>query len=294
MIDNSRRIRWLARALLALLLCPPLLATATDDATALQAQYQKLQPALQDSQFGRPLHLSSQEDGGALRGDTWAIVEHEFAVVSPALQETAAWCDILILHLNVKGCISEGNRLRLYAGRKFDQPLDDSYPLDFTYRLLKAEPDYLQLEMTAADGPVGTEDYRITLEAIPLPSGRSFLHLGYAYRYGFAARTALKGYLATIGRDKVGFSVVGRQADGSPEYVGGTRGIIERNTLRYYLAIDAWLNSLGQPTAERVDSRLQEWFEQTERYPLQLHEMGRHEYLDMKRKEIARQKTLSF
>ena len=34
--------------------------------------------------------------------------------------------------------------------------------------------------------------------------------------------------------------------DGQPQLVGGVRGVLERNTLRYYLAIDAWLAARAQ------------------------------------------------
>jgi hypothetical protein len=37
-----------------------------------------------------------------------------------------------------------------------------------------------------------------------------------------------------------------------------------------------------------VEKRLHDWFTATERYALQLHEMSEAEYLDMKRKEVAR------
>ena len=57
----------------------------------------------------------------------------------------------------------------------------------------------------------------------------------------------MQGYLATIGRDKVGFSIVGSRADGQPVYVHGTRGVIERNTMRYYVAIEAYLSTMALP-----------------------------------------------
>jgi len=101
----------------------------------------------------------------------------------------------------------------------------------------------------------------------------------------------MQGYLATVGREKVGFTVVGRQSDGRPVYVDNVRGVVERNAMRYYLAIDAYLGSLVAPQAERQERRLVEWFDGTERYPRQLHELERDEYLAMKRGEIQRQRT---
>jgi hypothetical protein len=97
---------------------------------------------------------------------------------------------------------------------------------------------------------------------------------------------AMKTYLATVGSDKVGFTTVGG-ASGDPQYVGGVRGLLERNTMRYYLAIDAYLATLDKP----LDQRLARWFDATEQYPRQLHEVDRNAYLQMKAQEVQRQQT---
>jgi len=103
------------------------------------------------------------------------------------------------------------------------------------------------------------------------------------------ARIAMQSYLATIGRNKVGFSVTGRTADSQPVYMGGMRGVVERNTMRYYLAIETYLGALSVPASQQVEKRLNAWHAGVERYPVQLHELERDEYLAMKRKEIRRQ-----
>ena len=59
--------------------------------------------------------------------------------------------------------------------------------------------------------------------------------------------------------------------------------------MRYYLAIAAYLDSLTAPADERVKHRLQAWFEATERYKTQLHEIDLGEYLAMKRHEVLGQ-----
>ena len=93
----------------------------------------------------------------------------------------------------------------------------------------------------------------------------------------------MQGYFATSGRDKVGFSIVDRGPDGRPVYVDGARGAIERNAMRYYLAVEAYLHSLKAPPQERVETRLREWFAAAERYPQLREELRREEYLRMKR-----------
>src|SRR5262249_31340061 len=120
---------------------------------------------------------------------------------------------------------------------------------------------------------------------------RTFLHLTYSYGYGMAGRLAMKTYLATIGSDKVGFTTARSSSTGQPEYIGGGRGLVERNTMRYYLAIDAYLHALSSPPGKRLDQRLATWFDATEQYPRQLHEVDRDAYLTMKHNEYQRQQS---
>jgi hypothetical protein len=69
------------------------------------------------------------------------------------------------------------------------------------------------------------------------------------------------------------------------------RGLVERNTMRYYLAVEAFLGALSAPPQARVEKSLSDWFAAIERYPRQLHELERGEYLDMKRREYSRQQA---
>ena len=267
------------------------------DATTLRARHAILLGQLAHNQFQRPLYLESSENSGDLKGDIYAVIEQPYAVVGPALQGTDHWCNILILHLNVKSCRTStpkgGDILSVNIGRKFDQPLTDTYLFLFLYNVVTNRPDYLQVELTAEKGPLGTSRCRIVLEVTALDVKRSFLHLSYSYANGMLARAAMQSYLATIGRDKVGFSIIGRKVNGQPVYMGNMRGVVERNTMRYYLAIEAYLGSLSVPGPQQIEKRLNDWYTGAERYPVQLHELERGEYLDMKRKEIQRQEASS-
>ena len=148
--------------------------------------------------------------------------------------------------------------------------------------------DYLGRDLTADSGPLGTTDYRIMLEAVPLGSG-AFVHFRYAYRPSLVSSVAIASYLATFGSGKVGFSVVDEKRDGKPVLVSGVRVIVERNAMRYYLAIQAFPESLNAPETQRSEQRFQRWFDLTERYPAQLHELERADYLHHKRRELAQQ-----
>jgi hypothetical protein len=262
-------------------------------AAALYVQFAELQRDLERSQFDRPLHLDSREAPDALQGDVHAILSYPFSSVATALQGGQRWCDILILHLNIKACRvaseSPASVLRVYIGKKFDEPPREAHKVEFAYRLAEQAPDYFKMSLTADTGPFGTRDYRITVEAVPLAEGRTFMHLSYAYGYGPAAKVAMQTYLRTVGSQKVGFTISGKQANGRPAFVGGLRGALERNVMRYYLAIDAYLATMAAPPEQRLEERLKDWFDLTERYALQLHELDQSAYLEMKRRECASQ-----
>ena len=266
-------------------------------AASLHAKYQLLQDKLHNSQFQKPLHLDSSEKSGTVAGDMYALIDHSFATVSTALHVPTHWCDILILHLNTKYChvsaTSQGTVLNVNIGKKYDQPLDETYRVNFDYQVATKTPNYLQVKLNADKGPISTRNYSIMLEAIPLENGRTFIHLAYSYAYGFAGQVAMQAYFSTIGSDKVGFTVMDKDSEGQPVYIGGMRGLVERNTMRYYLAIEAFLGALSSPPQAQLEKRLLDWFTAIERYPRQLHEMERSEYLEMKRKEYLRQHSES-
>ena len=296
---NTQRITRIIKrlALVALTLSglwPGGLTWADDNATALKGEYDTLAPQLKSNVFHRPIHLDSQETQNALKGDIYAVVDYPFATVNSAFNDPqrgpATWCDVLILHLNTKYCHaasgSNGATIVMNVGKKTEQELGDTSRVQLDYRSVATSPDYFQVDLSAAEGPLSTKDYRIVLEAVDIGKGRTFLHLTYSYGFGMAGRIAMKTYLATIGAAKVGFT----QASNG-DYVGGVRGLVERNTMRYYLAIDAYLGSLSLPADKRVDQRFATWFDATEQYPRQLHEVSRQEYLQMKKNEYQRQQT---
>ncbi|ASW01426.1 hypothetical protein [Paraburkholderia aromaticivorans] len=298
---NRSARQWAMAALLAAscCLCQSVFAQATDNAAGLRDKYQSLTQQLAHNQFQRPLYLESQELPSALKGDIYGVLNYPFATVNGTLNDPAQgpanWCDVLILHLNTKYChastSASGTVLAVNIGKKTEESLSSSYRVQFNYHPVASNPDYLRVELSAATGPLSTKDYRIVMEAVPVGDNRTFIHLTYAYGYGTAGRLAMKTYLATIGSDKVGFSSTPDSSAGETQFVGGVRGLVERNTMRYYLAIDAYLAALSSPPNARLDKRLADWFDATERYPRQLHEVSRADYMQMKHNEYQRQQT---
>lgn len=272
-----------------------LAAPVSESAAALSDQYTLLTAQLQQNAFARPLVLLSTETPQGLRGDIYALMPFPFGVVSTALKEPGQWCQVMILHINTKYCHAAGDAagtaLSVNIGTKTPQELAQAPRVRFNFQLREETPQYFEVLLDAKDGPLGTSDYRIRLEAVSLPQNRTFLHLTYSYSANFAARLAMQAYLATTGADKVGFTVVDKQANGEPVYVAGVRGLVERNTMRYYLAIDSFLQSAQSAPSVQLEERLQTWFTAVEQYPRQLHEMDRTAYLEMKHAEVLRQQT---
>ena len=260
---------------------------------ALRARHGALQDRLNNNPFQRPLALDSGEAADRVTGSVYAIISHPFITVSTTLNNPDRWCDVLILHLNTKYCRSAKaggvSVINLNVGEKHDQALDETYRMDLAYRVSVRTPEYLQILFSADEGPLSTSNYRLAFEAIPLDNGQTFIHLSYAYTYGLLGRLAMQAYLGTAGRDKVGFTQSGVQSDGQPQHISDMRGSIERNTMRYYLAIEAFLGALSQPLPAQFEKRLNDWFTATELYPRQLHEIERNTYLEMKRREYRRQ-----
>lgn len=270
--------RWLTGfGAACLLACASLAAHA--DAGDLRTRHAELKEQLRSNSYGRPLHIDSQEASNSLQGDVYAVLHHPFERVKEALQDPDAWCEIMLLPFNTKACHASGSRLLMRIGRKPDQPVDQAYRIDFSYQNATTAADYFESRLTAAQGPFGTRDYVIVAEAVPLEGGKTFMHMRYAYGFSGSGRFAMHAYLATAGASKVGFTT------------NGVRGAVERNAMRYYLAIDAYLDTMHLPGPQRVDKRVNEWFSATERYPKQLREMDRNSYVAMKRQEYDRQQT---
>lgn len=267
-----------------------------DAAQALRIQRNTLRAQLDHNVFARPLVLQSAETADGLRGDIYALVAFPFAQVSRALQDPPQWCEVMILHVNTKYCHAtqgpQGAVLNVNIGTKTPQELAQASRVVFNFAVAAAQPDYFEVVLRANQGPLGTSNYRIALQAVALPNNQTFLHLTYAYSAGLAAKLAMQGYLATVGSDKVGFTVLaGASVDGQPAWINGVRAVVERNTMRYYLAIDSYLASARQPADKRFEHSLQTWFAATESYPRQLHEINQSAYLTMKRAEHQRQQT---
>jgi hypothetical protein len=240
-------------------------------AEALRAAWMDLREAHQE---GVPAPLASSQSAGELRGILHGIVDRPFGEVARALADRVGWCAVLILDPNVHRCRTPGAGIEVAFG-------EAQTPVAFSFTPVVRASDYLQVRLTAAEGPFGTRDYAIGLEATPLDGGRTLVRLAFAQRFGVVSRLATLAYFNTIGRGKVGFTVVERDAAGRPVHVGDLRGGLERNLVRYYYAILAYF------VVQQPDQRVRTWLAYTQRHPLQLREDAG--YFERKAPEVRRE-----
>ena len=289
--------RWSAALLLASSLLALPVGAQTPSPDALRTQFDALREKGTGQLTDRSIYLLSSESADRMQGEVHALVNQPFDQVRQELSKADSWCDVLILHINVKYCrcprTAAGEQLVSGVGRKFDQPLSEVYWVRFGFNVVADREDHMLVELRAPSGPLSTRDYRIVVEAVPHSGGQSLVRMTYSYGYGTAARWAMKTYLATLGRGKSGFSVVGQSPGGQPLRVEGVRGVVERNTLRYYLALQSHLQASRAPPTAQLQQSLDLWFSATERYAEQLHEMDRADYMAMKLKEVKRQETVA-
>lgn len=277
-------------------LCALLAAQAQGaDLGEMQSLYRSLQPRLAQSPFQRELALDSTEASERLSGDIYATLDAPLANLELVNRSPLRWCEILLLLSNTKSCVvgrqDEAPSLQMRMGTKGPQALATTTPMNFKFETSAPQATVLETHLSSNSGPMGTKDGKLRVQAIAVGPNKSFIHLHYSYSSSLAGRLATGVYLQTLGRGKVGFSK--EQAEASrpadAHWVGGVRGIIERNTMRYFMGLSCALQFAGtEAPTQRFAQMAPCWYDDTERYPQQLHEMGRQDYLDMKRAEYGR------
>ncbi|NLC22967.1 MAG: hypothetical protein GX776_00600 [Oxalobacter sp.] len=180
-------------------------AQNTGSAASMQAAYTRLKPQLENSPYKSPIWLDSAQGDSKINGEVYGTLKQPFSAIRKNLQDPVGWCEVLFLHLNIKYCKAiNDNTIEIYAGTKKPQSLDEATKMQYRFKPVADRSNYLKIAMTAAEGPYGTSNYNITMEAIPLNTTQSFIRVDYGYHYGTVASLAMKTYLSTIGSDKEG------------------------------------------------------------------------------------------
>lgn len=262
------------------------------DAAHLRALHRELVPKFSQVAPGPALHIVSHETRERLEGDAYAELPLGFVRIGEVLGSAETLCNVLFLQQNVRGCHAspgpEGPRLTLIFGPKQLGLSVPTHSMSYTMQVLANTTDYLRVLLTAAHGPLATRNYRIALDAIPVADERTFIHFGYGFTPSTWSTVAMKLYLSTAGRAKIGFTVTGVGPDGKPVYVQGERGSLERNLVRNFLAVQAYASVAGGDAEQQMQERLRTWYALTEQYPEQLHELSLDEYLKEKSSDLKR------
>lgn len=254
--------------------------------------YQQLKSELANTLPGTNISLTSSIHDRVHVAEVNSLLQTPFDKISSALSQVNNWCDIMPLHFNIKACTyqikADNQTITIYSGRKIYQAPEDSYKMTYQFVVLNQDESQLSLRLIADRGPLSTSDYLIELFAIPVDEG-TLLHIHTSYRSSFLSSTLTRLYLSTLGRNKVGFSLV--QEDGEFHPVQGMKGVIERNVMRYHLAIKSFLGTQSPSIDSQLEARLASWFAQNNHYS-QLYEMDESDYLKIKRKEWSNQQKL--
>jgi len=293
--------RFGAIALLVSLFCPGIVAAESAGNRDMQAYYQLHSAEMKNNAFNEPMHIESVFKNDIATGEIFAQIDHSFPKVVASFVSAFQWCQMLELHINVKACYvyrdedekgqPSTDKILLFAGRDFYQPVQDAYMMNYRLSHDITLDDYVKTALTAKEGPFGTSDYSLEFEAIPLSDGKTFIHFKYTYHYGFMASMAISGYLATLGRGKVGFSVESYDEKKQPQYVKGMQGIVERNSMRYFLAIRTVIDTNDQQI-NNWDNRITHWYKLAYPYQRQLLELEDKKYLNTKKEEFNKRVPL--
>lgn len=258
-------------------------------AETLLETYHRNRARLETNSFGLPLVVDSAELDDRVQVDVYGIFEHPFSSIVNVLKVPANWCNIVSIHPNTKACTSSNLAgtwlLTFYLGTKGYQPPEDTRQVTYRYRYEDQQQGHIDITLNAAAGPFGTKDHKMKFEALPLDEERTFVHVSYAYSDSAALRLVTKIYFATLGRDKVGFTLTGTDRNGNPVYIGGPRGAVERTAVRYYFAIQSFMNALRYPEENRFSMGISEWYALASRFGKQLLDMDKEDYLSSKTRE---------
>ena len=296
MFSHERASR-LGLGLLVLVLILPSRASWGSEAAPqrFHGYYQELQEAARRGPFGFPLEVRSEERGDLVTAEALGIMDHPLLAFREAVTEPAPWCDFIPLNLNIKACTIQWDGkepfLTLYIGGKGYLAPESASQQPYRFAVRARQSEYVSVSLSALQGLMGTRAHQLDFEAASV-AGKTVVALRSSYQQSAASKLATAIYLATLGRDKVGFSRERVRPDGQANFVKGAQGIIERNLMRYYLILKAFLDTQTLPANRRFDTLISAFYDLMERYPAQLHEMERAEYLDVKQREHQNQVRL--
>lgn len=298
MIESFDNARKLMISLCVVLMAYSTTVNASSVAERMRKNYSEFVQADLDQDHPLPFMLESTNNSR----DSSASIRYFLDSVSlqtfeSRLRQASEWCEFIPLHLNIKACSykqrDEDYLLSFYVGIKGYVTPDNAHLLQLQFETDREE-DVFMVSLFAEDGPLDSSNINFNIRAIGVDEGSRqgiYLEFDLSSVPGLAASLA-KIYLATVARNKIGFSVQGKTWSGKPKYVRGQRGATERNLVRYLLAIETYFETLDVPAELQFEHRLERWFDATEQFRPQLYELEKSEYISNKIRERKNQKIL--
>lgn len=241
--------------------------------------------------------IGAKVSDGNAAGEVYGVLPYPMHSLATVLTSTKHWCNATIIHINIKACTTnhpaKGSPVvTLYVGDEDYTEPELAEKIQYRFKVHTNNSDYIHITLSANTGPIDTGSSSIDIKAVKLDDKNSLVSLDYSMYIGTFTRALLKTYLSTLGRNKVGFTETDDSTALTPKYIGGIPGVMERNTMRYYFAFDAYLATLQEPENNQFPAALNHWFNYTEKYKKQLYEIDRLEYIKRKNKEKQNQLLL--
>jgi len=257
----------------------------------LVAQYREMEKTGTRLAATLPIYLKTIQKDKVLNVSLLGLIPFKFQDVSGVLARPASYCDFLPLMFNVKSCvITEFNpvaRIKFYvAGKHYTSPLA-SYRIHAVFRLVDRTSEKIRIRLESEEDSAGKTGYDVDLVAIPL-EGQTLLSLKSRYAPGRVTRMATNTYVNVFAHDKPGFTEI-LAPDGKKKLITGFPAVIERSSVRAYLALKAYMLNYHLPPAKRFEACLSTWYDLNRPYKKQLYELDREDYLQIKRREHQNQ-----
>lgn len=261
----------------------------------LSGRYPELQEAARRGPFGLPLQVYSEERETLVSADIHGIIDQPFRALAATFTEPGGWCDFLVLNPNIKTCTfrreAQETFLTLYIGSKSYRAPESATEQVYRFLVRARQPEYAAISLTAPQGMLGTTAHRFEFEAGSV-AGKTVVALSSSFEPSMLSKLLTGIYLSTLGRERIGFSRAATEPGVPAGYVRGVKGMIERNVMRYYLALKAFLDAGDLPAGRQFEARASLAYDLMDLYPAQLRQMDKSEYLDIKFREHRNQLRL--
>jgi len=257
----------------------------------LVAQYHEMEKTGSRLAATLPMYLKTVQKDNVLNVSLFGRIPFKFSDVADVVARPASYCDFLPLMFNVKSCVitqfNPATHMKFYvAGKHYSSPLA-SYRIHAMFRQVNQTPEKIRIRLESEEDSLGKSGYDVDLVAIPL-EGETLLYLKSRYAPGRITRMATNTYIKVFAHDKPGFTEI-QEPGGKKKLITGFPAVIERSSVRAYFALKAYMLNYHLPPDKRFEACLSTWYDLNEPYKKQLYELGRDQYLQIKRREHQNQ-----